>query len=90
MKRWIQYLGLNLDNELSPICGSFDIFRVDRRLTLDNQLMTAHNGLWERERKGFLLLEGENLINAKVIKYYKLPLYEKYPLSDWCFTKDKE
>jgi len=86
MNRWIQYLDTNLANELSPICGTFNIIKVDNRLTLKNQLEIAHDGLGKSEkRKGFLLIEGERLLNIKIIKYYKLPKYENCKLSEYCF-----
>ncbi len=85
MARWIQYLDLDLGNELNPICGTFNIIRVDNRLNLKSQLEIAHNNL-KGKRKGFLLLGGERLLNTKIIKYYKLPKFEKYKLGEYCFT----
>jgi hypothetical protein len=85
MGRWVQYLQLNLANELSPICGTFDIFKVDNRLTLQSQLEIAHEGLKQEHRKGFLLLEGGRLLDTKTIKYHKIPECKKYKLSEYCF-----
>jgi len=90
MKRYVTYLGINLKGELSPCCGSFDNFKLDGRLSLQNQINKAYKGLevsrnGELYRKGFLIREGTNFLTAKLIRYHKILDENHRKLSSYCY-----
>lgn len=91
MKRWLTYLSTDLSGDLAPCNGSFDNFKLDGRLTLQNQIEIAHKGLelrynGEQYRKGFLIREGSSFLTAKLIKYHKVIEENHRKLSSYCYT----